>query len=200
MSLRSGANPMPWDDGTLVELRKSMLRFAFLQLRNRDIAEDVVQEALIAALAAQSRFEGRAAVRTWVFGILKNKIIDVLRDSWNRKRIHLEDIEGFGSDSDFDVLFNQNERWQQSEMPSRWGDPQQAIENQQFWAVLEVCVAKMPENTARVYTMREFLGLEVAEICKELNITASNCWVILHRARMTLRVCLQQRWLGEKAS
>jgi RNA polymerase sigma-70 factor (ECF subfamily) len=194
------SNPMPWDDGSLVALRKDLLRFAFLQLRNRDIAEDVVQETLVAALAAQARYEGRAAVKTWVFGILKNKIIDVLRDSWNKKRVHLADAEDYGHDSDFDVLFKENERWQQGEMPARWGDPQQAMENQQFWAVLEICMTRMPETTARVYSMREFLGLEVAEICKELDITSSNCWVILHRARMILRLCLQQRWFGERAS
>jgi RNA polymerase sigma-70 factor (ECF subfamily) len=192
-----GNSSMPWTDGTLSELRKAMLRFAFLQLRNHDVAEDVVQETLIAALTGQTQYEGRAAVKTWMFGILKNKIIDVLRDNWHKKRVDLMDVEGF--DDDFDVLFKENERWQQSEMPSGWRDPQQAMENQQFWEVLEICMTRMPAATARVYSMREFLGLEVAEICKELDITSSNCWVILHRARMILRLCLQQRWFGERA-
>lgn len=78
--------------------------------------------------------------------------------------------------------------------PPRWGDPEQTFSDKQFWKVFELCMSRMPENTARVFFMRELLGLEVDDICKELSITTSNCWVILHRARMSLRLCLQQRW------
>jgi RNA polymerase sigma-70 factor (ECF subfamily) len=191
---------MPWDDGALEGLRRDMLRFAQLQLRNRDLAEDVVQEALIAALAGRAHFQGRASARTWVFGILKNKIIDVLRDSWNKKRVLLPDAAENDDDRAFDVLFNDSERWQQTEMPAYWGDPHQTLENRQFWEILGICMAGLPEKSAQVYSMREFLGMEVPEICKELGISTSNCSVILHRARMTLRVCLQQRWFGNQAS
>jgi RNA polymerase sigma-70 factor (TIGR02943 family) len=193
-------DPMPWHDGSLEGLRKDMLRFAQLQLRNRDLAEDVVQEALIAALAGRARFQGRAAAKTWVFGILKNKIIDVLRDSWNKKRVLLPDTAESDDDRAFDVLFNANERWQRTEMPAYWSDPHQTLENRQFWEILEICMTGMPEKNARVYSMREFLGMEVSEICKELSISPSNCSVMLHRARMALRVCLQQRWFGERSS
>lgn len=180
-----------WDATTLRQLRKDLLRFAILQLRNRDLAEDVVQEALAAALAASDRFERRASVKTWVFSILKNKIIDVMRDRWNKGRVDLADA---GDESDFDVLFKENNQWQRSERPSSWGDPEQAFENQEFWQIFDICMNNMPETTARVFSMREFLGLEVDDICKELAISTSNCWVILHRARMSLRLCLQQRW------
>lgn len=185
------------DKKKLAELRKELLRFAVLQLRNRETAEDVVQETLIAAITAQSKFEHRASIKTWVFSILKHKIIDVMRDSWNRKRIDLPDAVG---DEDFDALFRANDNWQRTERPSNWGNPEQAFQDQQFWAVLEICMTKMPEATARIYSMREFLDLEVDEICKEVGITPSNCGVILHRARMILRVCLQHRWFEPKAS
>lgn len=192
----SGAAPVSdetpsWDDAMLAQLRKEMLRFAVLQLRNRDVAEDVVQEALAAAFAGRERFERRASVKTWVFTILKNKIVDIMRDRWNRNRVDLVDA---ADESDFDILFQANDRWQRSEMPSAWGNPEQSFENQEFWLVFELCMTKLPDTTARVFSMREFLGLEVEEICKELTITSSNCWVILHRARMHLRLCLQQRW------
>lgn len=189
----SGLDNVPqWDDAMLAQLRKELLRFAMLQLRNRDLAEDVVQDALASAFAARERFEQRASVKTWVFSILKNKIVDVLRDRWNKNRVDL--IDATGDDSDFDVLFQTNDRWHRDEMPSAWGDPEKSFENQEFWLIFELCMTKLPDTTARVFSMREFLGLEVGEICKELAITTSNCWVILHRARMHLRLCLQQRW------
>ncbi|MBI3525644.1 MAG: sigma-70 family RNA polymerase sigma factor [Betaproteobacteria bacterium] len=178
------------------KLRKDMLRFAMLQLRDQQLAEDVVQDALLAAFAASEKFEQRSSAKTWIFGILKNKIIDTMRDRWNKGRIDLP--EALGSESEFDALFKENNHWQTGESPSAWADPEQALSNNQFWQVLEICMTQMPEAAARVFTMREMLGFETGEICKELGITSSNCWVILHRARMILRLCLQHRWFGEK--
>lgn len=187
-----------WDEAKLARLRRELLRFALLQLRNREAAEDVVQEAIAAALAASKGFEHRSSVKTWVFNILKNKIIDALRDRWNKDRVEL--AEEVADDNDFDALFTGHERWKREDLPSAWGDPERTLENRQFWHVFEICMTRMSESAARVFTMREFLGLEVDDICKELGISSSNCWVILHRARMSLRLCLQQRWFekGEK--
>lgn len=191
ISLNQSVSPL-LNDAALAQLRENLLRFATLQLRNREVAEDVVQDTILAALAASERFDHRASVKTWVFSILKNKIVDVFRDRWNKNRVQL--AEATGDEADFDVLFKENDGWQRSEMPSRWGDPEQTFSDKQFWKVFEACTSKMPEATARVFFMRELLGLETDEICKELGITTSNCWVILHRARMSLRLCLQQRW------
>jgi RNA polymerase sigma-70 factor (TIGR02943 family) len=198
----AGDDPPSWDDVTLAQLRKELLRFAFLQLRNRDLAEDVVQEALAAAFAARQRFEQRASVKTWVFKILKNKIVDHFRDRWNKDRVELagaragnnSDSDSNNDDQEFDALFESNEQWRPSTMPTSWSDPEQSFENHEFWVVFETCMTKLPEAGARVFSMREFLGLEVDEICKELAIKQSNCWVLLHRARMHLRLCLQKRW------
>ena len=68
----------------------------------------------------------------------------------------------------------------------------------QFWRVFDACLERLPSNTARVFMMREFLGFETDEICKELALSASNCWVILHRARMALRLCLESQWFQGK--
>lgn len=180
-------------------LRKDLLRFAVLQLRDQQLAEDVVQDTLLAAFAASDGFEQRSSAKTWVFGILKNKIVDTLRDRWNKGRIELP--EALGNESEFDILFQENNHWQHSERPAAWADPEQALANRQFWLVLEYCMTQLPEATARVFTMREMLGFETGDICKELGISSSNCWVILHRARMSLRLCLQHRWFeGEGKS
>lgn len=188
----AGGTALFSDTASLTGLRKDLLRFATLQLRDRDTAEDVVQETLTAALAASERFSQRASFKTWAFSILRNKIIDVMRDGWNKRRLDLPVSEE--NDSDFDGLFNVHSHWQAAERPSDWGDPDMTFENQQFWQVFEACMNNLPEASARVFSMREFLGLETDEICKELHISTSNCWVILHRARMTLRICLEKNW------
>jgi RNA polymerase sigma-70 factor (TIGR02943 family) len=180
----------------LVSLRREMVRFAALQLRDPAMAEDVVQEALAAAVGAQERFQGRSSFRTWVFTILKNKLVDLMRDRWNQLRVATTELES--DDDEFDALFRTHGHWNPEDRPVNWGEPEKQMENQEFWRVLQACLDNLPEATARIFTMREVLGLEVEEICKELSITPSNCWVVLHRARMGLRLCLQKRWFQEE--
>ena len=176
-------------DTDIEALRKDMLRFAHLQLRDESIAEDAVQEALIAAHSAKARFEGRAQLKTWVFSILKNKIIDILRERVRKPTESLTQEDGS------DELFDENGNWRKESQPSDWGQPELAFKNEQFLEVLQFCLDSMKENVARVFMMREFLGLSTAEICIDLEISESNCWVILHRARSNLRVCLEKKWI-----
>jgi RNA polymerase sigma-70 factor (ECF subfamily) len=173
----------------LEALRPYLLRYASLQLRDAAAAEDAVQEALLAALAGQAGFAGRANLRTWVTGILKHKIVDVIRRQAREPALPEEAEDGT---DDFDALFRRNGHW--AERPAPWADPDGALEQSQFFRALELCLERLPARTARVFMMREHLGQETAEICKELGITATHCWVMLYRARMTLRECLQQTW------
>lgn len=183
-------------EGALTELRPQLLRFARLQLRSDALAEDAVQEALLAAFEKAASFQGDASVKTWVFAILKNKIVDELRRRAREDTptVPLDEREETGL-GDFDALFDPRGHW--LEPPSAWADPEGALESEQFWVVFEACLDGVPEKPGRVFMMREFLGLETAEICKELKISTSNCWVLLHRARLGLRECLSRRWFGE---
>ena len=176
----------------LTALRPQMLRFARLQLRSEAAAEDAVQEALLAAMQGAAGFTGAAAVKTWVFSILRNKIIDDIRR--RAREPELQQIVG-DEGEDLDGLFQSDGHW--AEMPSTWADPEASLEQQQFWAIFEACLDGVPAKPGRVFMMREFLGLSTEEICKELAITTSNCWVLLHRARLGLRECLALRWFGE---
>jgi RNA polymerase sigma-70 factor (ECF subfamily) len=171
-------------------LRPYLLRYASLQLRDMAAAEDAVQEALLAALAGESNFAGRSILRTWLTGILKHKIVDAIRrQSRERTAAELEP----GSDAEeFDGLFDRRGHWEES--PDAWEQPEGALGQKQFLAALEACLRALPERTARVFMMREHLGMETAEICKELGITPTHCWVMLHRARMALRQCLEMNW------
>ena len=177
----------------LQKLRPTLLRFAMLQLRDEAAAEDVVQETLLAALEGKSAFSGRSQLKTWAVSILRNKIVDLMRRGSREGKLPLVDEHG---DEDFDALFDGSGHWQ--EPPGDWGDPAAVLEQRDFYDVLELCMKALPENVARVFTMREVLGFETEEICKELKMSTSNCWVVLYRARMRLRECLQLRWFSAR--
>lgn len=188
------------DAAFLAEIRRDMLRFASLQLRDDQLAEDVVQEAILAALDGQKRFAGRAAVKTWVFAILRNKIVDAIRQKFRSVNFSALQPEEAEMDQAFETLFKANAHWRPEERPADWGNPESALQQEQFWAVFEACLNHLPENTARVFMMREFLEFDTAEVCRELGISTSNCHVILHRARNGLRRCLEKNWFAKGAS
>jgi len=190
---------MLWDDPSIIAIRRDMLRFARMQLRDDAIAEDMVQEALIAAMTNAAGFAGRAAFKTWMFAILRNKIVDYLR-RYAREVSGADFVDSSNPDAaDFDTLFDQRGFWNPDERPATWSDPEASLSQKQFWAVFDICLNDLPEKVARVYTMREFLDLDTAEICTQLGISRNNCWVILHRARMGLRECLENRWFHGEA-
>ena len=167
--------------------RAYLLRYASLQLRDSHTAEDAVQETLLAALAGEATFQGRANLRTWLTGILKHKIIDAIRRSTREATLLPE-----ADTSEFDALFDESGHW--IEPPAAWTDPDASLEQKRFFAALEACLQKLPQKIAHAFLMREHLGLETGEICKELAITPTHCWVLLYRARMALRECLEKDW------
>ena len=161
-----------------------------MELRSREAAEDAVQETLLAALAAESSFAGRSNLRTWLTGILKHKIVDTIRRT-SRER-PLEGVDGEASVEDLEALFDETGHWR--EPPQAW--PEQALQDKQFIAALERCLELLPARTGQVFLMREHLGFETTDICKELGITSTHCWVLLYRARTALRACLEKGWLS----
>jgi len=166
--------------------RPYLLRYASLQLRDRHTAEDVVQETLLAALAGEASFGGRSNLRTWLTGILKHKIVDAIRRASR---------EAPAADEDqMEELFDETGHWR--DMPSAWANPEASLEQKEFFAKLEECLSRLPARTAQAFMLREHLGFETDEICKELGVTSTHCWVLLYRARMALRLCLEQNWFG----
>jgi RNA polymerase sigma-70 factor, ECF subfamily len=195
------ARPMPPADLTrdLDQHRGYLLRVARLQLRDEALAEDVVQETMLAALSG-SGFSGKSSLRTWLTGILKHKVVDAIRRKQREPSVasSFGDIESELDIEDFDAMFDRRGGWEAK--PADWGDPEEALGRQQFLAVMDLCLDRLPANAARVFMMREVMELETDEICKELAITANNLWVILYRARMVLRLCLEQNWFAGRGS
>lgn len=176
-------------------LRLQMLKFATLQLADEHLAEDAVQEALISALQHVDSFTGQSAFKTWVFAILKNKIIDQLR-----KQKHLTTISSLFQDEDteqasMDQLFNEKGYWHLSERPVAWSLPDQSAENQGFWRVFEACLEHLPAKQAQVFMLREFIEFETDEICSKMQLSVNNLNVLIYRARVKLRECLENKWV-----
>jgi RNA polymerase sigma-70 factor (TIGR02943 family) len=179
--------------------RPYLLKFARLQLRNEAWAEDAVSDALLAALAKPQSFAGKAQLRTWLVGILKHKVVDTLRA--NLREPNVADMRGAseGDDSEVDLIdaigFKQDGHF--TDKPANWGNPDQDLSQRQFMAVMDACISKLPPVQGRLFLMREWLELDAEEVCKTLNITSTNLYVQLHRARLKLRECLQLNWFGQ---
>ena len=175
-------------------LRPELLRFARSQLRNAAWAEDAVSETVLAALAKPQRFAGRSQLKTWLVAVLKHKVVDQLRRHSREATVLTTDD---GEDLDESLFEAQGGHWR--EMPKDWGSPEAQLGQRQFFEVLEACMDQLPPAQGRVFMMREWLELGTDEICMELQITSTNLWVLLHRARLRLRGGLQQRWFDHSA-
>ncbi len=172
-------------------LRPALLKYARLQLRNPTWAEDAVSDTLLAALEKPQAFTGASQLKTWLIGILKHKLVDQIRK--NSREMSTTASSDDGEDLD-DLLFASDGHWRETQHD--WGNPEDALRQVDFMKVLEACVEKLPGQQGRLFMMREWLELESDEICKELAITPTNLWVMLHRARLRLRECLQAGWFN----
>jgi RNA polymerase sigma-70 factor (ECF subfamily) len=166
-----------------------LYRFALARLRDTHQAEDVVQETFIAAIKSTG-FSGKSSPRTWLTGILKHKIIDVIRK--RVREIPASQLVA-NDDSSMDEFFNEKGEW--SDGTSAWEMPDNALEQKQFLGVLQNCMEKLPKKQSTLFMLRDVQETDNNEICKELNISATNAWVILYRARMGIRKCLEINWL-----
>jgi RNA polymerase sigma-70 factor (ECF subfamily) len=180
----------------LETMRPVLLRFAFLQLRNTEHAEDAVQDALLAVLEKPNQFSGASSLRTYVIGILKFKIIDHLRAS--ARTCQIDTLPDQSEDDVINDLFTANGHTISA--PNAWGDPEATLHQQDFFNTMEICLEKLPPQNARVFMMREWLDLDTDEISKELNLSTTNLWVILYRARLRLRECLDINWFAKTGS
>ncbi|MFP4030064.1 MAG: sigma-70 family RNA polymerase sigma factor [Desulfococcaceae bacterium] len=172
-----------------------LYRFALSRVGAAHVAEDLVQETFVAALHGLGSFHGRSSIRTWLMAILKHKIVDHFRQ--DGRETPVEDA-GLVADVS-EELFNHRGHW--NAKPPRWHtDPSQVHEQKEFLDVLYRCLSEIPSRQADAFLMREVDGRTTEEICKELGISSSNCWVMLYRARMGLRKCLEIRWVAAGAA
>lgn len=194
MGDRSLSDPQEW-----VEQHGDYLfRCALLRVRSREVAEDLVQETFLAALTARDRFAGHSSERSWMVGILKHKIIDRFRRDIREQPA--DDHAELEERPDDDRSFDEGGHWKLDQTaPMDWPDhPGSVLERKQFWEALQRCVGKLPPKMAQVFTLREVDEVESDVICGMLNLSASNLWVLLHRARKHLRQCLEANFFGHR--
>lgn len=172
--------------------RNYLLKFTQHRLQSADSAEDIVQEALLAACRSGHTFAGKSSEKTWLVGTLKHKIADHLRRASRERTLFEPEAEDDPNDGNFD----QAGRWKAA--PTEWNDPWQAFEQKEFHEILKRALAELPSRQAQVFWLREMEEMSTEEICNILGLTATNITVLLYRARLRLREYLEIHWFGHK--
>ena len=189
-SVRVGSDPATWLDTH----GDHLFRFAMLRVRKTELAEDMVQETLTAALRARDAFEGQSSERTWLVSILQRKIVDHMRQAARERPV--SDVTS--SDEVTQDFFDKRGGWKRK--PAAWSaNPLKTLEQQEFWDAFAACLSKLPRRVADTFCLREIDHIGSSEVCKVLGITPSNLWTQLHRGRLLLRRCLEQTWFEGEA-
>ena len=194
----SGSGPALNPEAWLEDYGDMLFAFAMVRVHDREVAQELVQETFLAALRAIQSFAGRSTERAWLFGILRNKLADHYRHQI--REIPLADLEDFSLEEEgfFHTGGLGKDGWIKRLAPKPWNAPDQSLVSKEFQQVFNACLSGLPEKTARVFLLREVDGVASEEICKDLRVSANNLWVMLHRARMALRRCLEVHWFGHK--
>ena len=169
-----------------------LYRYACTRIDDNEIARDLVQETLLAALESWGKFDGRSSEKTWLTAILKNNIFDVYR----KKSTNLDKQTISFNVCDADEFFEGSGHWKEGQYPECFGiEEPGALENKEFDGILKFCLEKLPSLWKSVFTMKHIDEESSDNICAQLEITSSNFWVISHRAKVSLRDCLQRNWI-----
>ncbi len=187
VSTAAATDPERWVD----EHGDVLYRYALVRVRKPELAQDLVQETLLAAVRSHEKFAGQSSVRSWLCGILKHKLGDYFRKLG--RETPFTDLE-FLSDECAEKFVPEG-YWVHMNGPREWRPAaDEVMHRDEFWKTMRDCLAKLPERGATVFMMREMDEVESKEICATLSISESNLWVMLHRARMALRECLATNW------
>jgi RNA polymerase sigma-70 factor (ECF subfamily) len=191
----SGTSPSSGDAAAWpVEHGDALYRYARSRVGNRELAEDLVQDAFLAALQSRDRFQGRAAVRTWLLSILRHKILDHYRRQGSSSPSAEADPHR-KPDPVLERNFDKKGIWKIGLVS--WKPPDQELEEREFWDVLDDCLSRLPRSLASVFILRELEDLDSDQLRNVLSLSAANVRVRLHRARLLLRECLEKHWFTE---
>lgn len=179
-------NPKNW----VKNYSEQLFRFALQRVNDRENAKDIVQETFLAAYKNLENFKGEVSEKNWLFIILKNKIIDYYRKKSNQLFSELGECE-----EAFENYFDETGHWKKEFAPRNWNaNYNNPVESKEFFEILDRCLRKLSEITRIVFTLKYLDEKESEEICKELMITSSNYWVMIHRAKLQLRTCIEKNW------
>jgi len=184
-----GVNPERWVD----DHGDCLYRYALLRVRHPEVAEDLVQETLCAAIRVYKGFRGKSSERSWLCGILKNKICDHFRKAG--RETSFTDLEFLNDEMSHKFI---DQGWNHELGPCEWKAGAEVMDRAEFWETFRACLSNLPARVADAFMLREMEEMDTAKICQALRISQNNLWVILHRARMALRECLELNWFENK--
>lgn len=168
------------------EYSDEMLSWAFYKTSKREIAEDLVQETFLAAYKGLEGFQEKSKHKTWLFSILNNKIAE-----YHRNRIR----KGHDQSKEENLtMFNENGRWEETSKPDKWNYDTHLLDDPEFSTVLHDCMGGLPDQWSAALSYKYLTEKKGSEICQELDITETNYWQILHRAKLKVRECLENKW------
>lgn len=187
-------SPEKWVD----QYADYLFTYAVMRVNDDELARDLVQETFLSALKAMDSFRNEASEKTWLVSILKRKIIDHYRRSATRNESSFEESDAYKVA--YGHFFTEEGfmpgDWNKSHAPQEWNVGQNSrIEQNEFRRILAACLSKLPKSWAAVFSLKHVEEESSEEICKELNLSSSNYWVILHRAKLQMRECLEKNWI-----
>ena len=187
-------NPEIWVD----EYSDAFFRFAMYRVKSREIAEDLVQETFLSGLKSLEKFRRDCPEKSWLYNILRNKIIDHFRKKTNQEIKQSSAVVETDDDSFYGQFFKKEGQWNNEASPENWDiSADKIMEQEEFMQFLMLCLSLLPETWAKVFSLKNIDDFSTNEICKELDITPSNLWTIIHRSKLQLRGCLEKRWLNK---
>lgn len=169
--------------------------FAMSKLKDKMLAEDMVQETLVSAISAADRYQATASIRTWLTTILRNKIVDFWR-SRGRETTATDLMSVMDDETSVDDFFDHTGRW--ADMPNKYPDPDAALESKQFWQIFGHCISRLKPQQAEIFLAREVYGMDNEEISQSHAISMSNVFVLMHRARIAMGKCLEIHWIKQE--
>lgn len=188
---KHSCNPEKWVD----QFADEFFRFAMYRVKNREVAEDLVQETFLSGLKSQENFRRDCPEKSWLYNILRNKIIDHFRKKTNQEIIKSSTVTETDDDQFYGNFFKNDGHWDSNVAPQNWNvAADKLLEREEFMQFLMLCMSLLPETWAKVFSLKNIDDFSTKEICKELDITPSNLWTIIHRAKLQLRGCLETRW------
>jgi RNA polymerase sigma-70 factor (ECF subfamily) len=193
--IERGLNPSKWLDCH----GDYLYRYALMRVREAAMAEDLLQDTLLAAVRSYQTHEGRSSERTWLVGIMKHKVIDYFRRSARNAQFQLTPQDENDEGEWFENAGPWRGHWREDRAPTDWHrDAGQCLESEEFWQIFKHCLSQLPPQMSIAFTLREMDGLSSTEICEILNVTPNNLWVLLHRGRNQLRHLLEVKWFQER--
>ncbi|MFA6245408.1 MAG: sigma-70 family RNA polymerase sigma factor [Mucilaginibacter sp.] len=184
---QSTANPQNW-----VAMHADYLyAFAITRIGDEEQARDLVQDTFLSALEGLDKFERKSAERTWLTAILKNKIMDVYRKKSKQPITKSLDAQE-GESQFFEPGMN---NWKKEEWPAAFGiEEADPLQHKELQKILRACMQKLPPLWLSIFSMKHVDDESTTTICSELKVSDANFWVIIHRAKVNLRACLQKNW------